>query len=136
MAADAGDAARQVQRQVAEFQHLRRRLCRVAAAQHGAQACRELAWITGLGQVVVGAEFQAEDAVQRFAACGEHQHRQVGMFAAQLLEQLQAAAVGQHHVEDDGIRRAAGQRGARLGAVVAGAHAEAFLDQPGTQQFA
>ena len=56
------------------------------------------------------------------------------MFAAQLLEQLQAAAVGQHHVEHHGVRRLPGEGGAGAGAVVAGAHLEAFLLQPGGEQ--
>jgi hypothetical protein len=35
----------------------------------------QLARLEGLGQVVVGAEFQADHAVHQLAARGEHQHR-------------------------------------------------------------
>jgi len=55
---------------------------------------------------------------------------------AQLLEQLQAAAVGQHHVEHHRCRGAVGQGLARAQAIVAGAHLETFLAQPTAQQLA
>ncbi len=135
LAVDLRHAARQVQRQVAQL-HLRAGLRRVGSPQHGAQPCGEFARVAGLGQVVVGAQFQTEDAVQRLAAGGQHQHRQVGMVAAQLLEQFQAATVRQHHVEHHGIRCLLGEGATGLGAVVAGTHGETFLDQPGTEQLA
>jgi hypothetical protein len=105
-----------------------------AATQHRAQAGSQFPRVTGLGQVIVGAQFQAEDAVQRLAPGRQHQHRQLRMVVAQLLEQLQAAAVGQHHVEHHGRRGAVGQGFAGAQAVVAGAHLEAFLAQPTGQQ--
>ncbi|MCY1425856.1 hypothetical protein D9M71_416610 [compost metagenome] len=108
----------------------------MAATQHGAQAGCQFPRVAGFGQVVVGAQLQAEDAVQGFATGGKHQHRQLGMVAAQLLEQLQAAAVGQHHIEHHCRRGMLGQGDARRLAVMAGADVETFLAEPADQQLA
>ncbi|MNH47302.1 hypothetical protein D3C79_1104740 [compost metagenome] len=58
------------------------------------------------------------------------------MLAAQLLEQLQAAAIGQHHVQYHGRRRVLGQGLACALAIVAGTHGEPFLGQPAAEQLA
>ena len=58
----------------------------------------------GLGQVVIGATHQSEDALRLLAACGQHHHRQI-VPAAQFLERLKAAHAGQHHVEYQQVRR-------------------------------
>jgi hypothetical protein len=46
------------------------------AAQDAADARQQLARAEGLGQVVVGAHFQADDAVDLVGTRGEHDHRQ------------------------------------------------------------
>ena len=109
---------------------------RQAAAQHGTQACGEFAWITGFGQVVIGAQFEAEDAVQWLATGGEHQYRQLWVLAAQVLEQVKTAAVGQHDIENHRIRAALGQQAAGTVGVVASADLKAFLAQPAAEQVA
>jgi hypothetical protein len=79
-----------------------------APAQHGADARQQLARLKGLGQVVVGAQLQADDAVHRVALGGEHQHRHLGRGAGQRADaaaHVQAVHVGQHQVEDDQIGR-------------------------------
>ncbi|GBH11787.1 hypothetical protein KPSA1_05235 [Pseudomonas syringae pv. actinidiae] len=58
------------------------------------------------------------------------------MVGAQLLEQLQAAAVGQHHIQHHGSRSSLGQSLTCAGPVVTGAHLKTFLAQPTAQQFA
>jgi hypothetical protein len=54
-----------------------------AAAQHGAHARQQLARLEGFGQVVVGAHFQADDAVHRVALGGQHDHRHARRIARQ-----------------------------------------------------
>ena len=63
---DADHAAHWAETQITQLE-LRRYGGRMAAAQHGAQACGQFAGVAGFGQVIVGAQFEAEDAVQRFA---------------------------------------------------------------------
>ncbi|MNO00203.1 hypothetical protein D3C81_2200340 [compost metagenome] len=58
------------------------------------------------------------------------------MLAAQLLEQFQATAVGQHHVQHHGRRGVRGQGLACALAIVAGAHGKPFLGQPAAEQLA
>ncbi|MNE31427.1 hypothetical protein D3C80_1249950 [compost metagenome] len=58
------------------------------------------------------------------------------MIAAQLFEQFQAAAVGQHHIEHHRIGSLVGQGAACAVAIMAGADLETFLGQPVGQQLA
>ncbi|MOA02255.1 hypothetical protein D3C78_1216990 [compost metagenome] len=130
---DADHAAHRAETQVAQFQLAGHR-CRVAAAQDGAQAGGQLSRVAGFGQVIVGAKFQAENTVQGLAPGREHQHRQIRVIAAQLLEQFQAAAIGQHHIQYHGRRSGFGQRTARALAVVTGSYLKPFLAQPTAQE--
>jgi transposase-like protein len=81
---------------------LRIRRHRVAAAQHAADARQQLARLERLGQVVVGAHLEAEDAVQRLVAGGQHDDRQ-GRLRAQLAAQGQAVVAGQVQVQHDQV---------------------------------
>ncbi|MCY1433385.1 hypothetical protein D9M71_494120 [compost metagenome] len=130
---DADHAAHRAETQVAQF-HLAGHRRRVATAQDCAQAGGQFPWVAGLGQVIVGAEFQAEDTVQRFAPGREHQYGQVRVIAAQLLEQFQAAAIGQHHIQHHGRRGGFSQRAACALAVVTGPNLKPFLAQPTAQE--
>ncbi|MNH98493.1 hypothetical protein D3C73_512150 [compost metagenome] len=71
---DADHTAHRAETQVAQLQLAGHRR-RMTAPQYGAQAGCQFPWIARLGQVIVGAQFQAEDAVQGFAPGREHQHR-------------------------------------------------------------
>jgi hypothetical protein len=122
-----------LKRQVAQFDLAGHRR-RMAAAQHGTQACGQFAGIAGLGQVVVGTQLQTEDAVQRLTACREHEYRELRVIGTQLLEQLQPAAVWQHHVQYHRRRGGFGQRLAGTLAVMASLHLKAFLTQPTAQE--
>jgi len=135
MTADAGYAACRAVAEIAELDLAGRR-GRLAAAQHGTQACGEFARVAGLGQVIVCAKFEAENPIQWLAATRQHQHRQIGMFTAQLLEQLQATAVGQHHVQDHRGWLVLRQRLACTVAIVTGMGDETFLSEPADQQLA
>lgn len=63
---DADYATHRAETQVAQF-HLARGGGRVTAAQHGSQARGQLTGIARFGQVVVGAEFEAENSIKRLA---------------------------------------------------------------------
>lgn len=54
----------------------------------------------GLGQVVIGAEFEAEDLVEVFVACREHQDDAFVLLAYGSAN-LEAVLAGQHYVEND-----------------------------------
>ena len=126
MFVDGDHAPRRAETQIAQLQ-LGGHGGRVAAAQDSAQAGGQFARVTGFGQVIIGAQFEAENTVQRFATGRQHQHGQVRVVVAQLLEQLQTTAVGQHHVQHHRIGAGLEQRLAGAQAVVASAYLEAFL---------
>ena len=48
----------------------------MAAAQHGLDAGDQFARVEGLADIVVGAHFQPDDAVDRLVSRGEHDDRQ------------------------------------------------------------
>ena len=81
------------------------RLATLRAAHQGADARDELVGAERLGQVVVGADVEPDDAVGLFGACGHHDDRDrrrrgVG---AKRAAHLQPAHAGQHDVEDHEI---------------------------------
>ena len=79
---------------------------RLVAAQDGADARRQFARVEGLGEVVVGAQFEADDAVDILAAGGEHHDRNFALLA-QAAEDFEAVDAGQHDVEDHQAKVAA-----------------------------
>jgi hypothetical protein len=82
----------------------RRRRRRVPALalrrRHAAHARDQLARRERLGDVVVGAELEADDAVDLVAARGQEDDRHLARLANPL-EDLEAARIGQADVEDD-----------------------------------
>ena len=76
-------------------------------AQHGADPRQQLARAEGLGDIIVGAGFQATDAVGLFAARGQHDDRHVGRrpLAPQAPADLDPGHAFDHPVEDDEIGR-------------------------------
>ena len=73
------------------------------AAQHGLDAREQLAHGEGLDDVVVGAELEADDAVDGIALGGEHENGKLALFA-NAFENLHAAHAGHHHVEHDDFK--------------------------------
>ena len=72
------------------------------ATQHGANACQQFARLKGFGQVVVGANFQPDDAIHRVALGGEHEHRRLCQGTRQganASANLQPVDVGQHQIK-------------------------------------
>ena len=119
LAGDADGARIVVDLQRAETQHFaQRRGARRMAAQNRADAGQQFAWLEGLGQIIVGADLQADDAVHRVALGGQHQHRYLGRRAGQGTDapaHLQPVHVGQHQVQQHqighGFRRPCAQIG-------------------------
>ncbi len=88
-----------VERDAVDFQaRIGRGRTRFIAAQDGADARGQFARIEGLGQVVVGAQFQAHDAVHILAARGQHDDRDLAL-SAQPAENLEAVDARQHDVQ-------------------------------------
>ena len=77
------------------------------APQRGAEARHELARAEGLGHVVVGAGLERLDLRVLLAHGAEHEDRHRGPLA-QAPGELDAAAVGEHEVDDRGVGRAHG----------------------------
>jgi len=80
------------------------------AAQDDLDARQQFARVEGLGQVVVGAEFEADDAVDLVAARGEHQDRQRAVLPPRLA-QIETVAIGEHGVKNQQVERAAPEQG-------------------------
>ena len=99
-AVDQHPACRTVDRKPAEAQHLAGCWPVPAgpAPQDGPQPGQQFARIERFGQVIVGADFQADDAVRVLAACGQHQDRHVGAGTDRSAE-FESVAVRQHQVE-------------------------------------
>jgi hypothetical protein len=86
-----------------------------AAAQHGVDAGQQLARVEGLGQVVVGAHFQADDAVHVLDLGGQHDDGRAVAGGAQAAADGQAVLAGQHQVQHDQVDGLAGlQRASAL----------------------
>ncbi|SPO62188.1 protein of unknown function [Pseudomonas inefficax] len=107
------------------------------AAQHGVDTGQQFAGRERLGQVIVGAHFQADDTVGFVVAGGQHQHRGIAVLAgAQFAAQQQAVVAGHHDVEDDQVHAVGFEKGAHLPAVGDDAGAQAVLLQVVADQFA
>ena len=103
------------------------------AAKYGANSGHQFARIERLGQVVVGADFQPQNAVDGFSSRGQQQHRHRRLLA-QRFQQLEPGAARQHHIQDDQLM-IAGQCGAQSRSVIVGGiHLEAFAFQKALQQ--
>ena len=111
----------------------RRFLCG-AAAQHGVDAGQQFAGIEGLAQVVVGAHFQAHDAVHVLAFGGEHDD------GGAVIGGTQAAADGKpvfarhHQVEHDDVHGFAQQKAVERLAIFGDHDFKAFLREVAAQQ--
>jgi hypothetical protein len=77
----------------------------VRAAKDGLYARKEFADGEGLGDVIVGAEFEAHDFIDLLATRGEHDDGNRRAFGLELLANVQAAHARHHHVENDEVWR-------------------------------
>lgn len=97
----------------------------VQAAQDGAHPRSHFARAERFGDVIVAAQFKADDAVDLVGTRGEKEHRQVGV-AAQRAADVKAGDVGQADVEHDEIDAALLQPRQRLAAQRAALGGEAL----------
>jgi len=79
------------------------------AAQHRVDPGQQFARVEGFCEIVVGAHLEAKDAVDIFAARGQHDDRRL-RFGADFSAQAQAVLAGQHDVEDQQIDAVVGHR--------------------------
>jgi len=107
----------------------------VAAPDQRAGARLEFGQRERLGQVVVGTEVQAADAVVHRAVRGQDQHRQRVAARAQAPQHFQAVQPGHADVEDGQCVVLRGQQVIGAGAIVHAVHREAALAQRCHQGF-
>ena len=110
-------------------------LARLDAAQHGMNARGQLARVEGLGQIVVGANLQADDAIDVLAAGGQQDDGN-GRVAPKGAQNLEAVLLGQHHIENDELIVAAGGELDGACAGMMGIHLEPFAAQQFADQIA
>ena len=99
-------------------------------------ARQQLARVEGLGQVVVGADLEADDAVDVLDLGGEHDDRRRVVGRAQAAADRQAVFAGQHQVEHDQVDGLARQHAVQRLGVFGQQDLEAFLRQVAAQQVA
>ena len=104
------------------------------AAHHGLHARQKLARLKGLGQVIVGAHFQAQDAIHRIAARGEHEDGDGLACGAQAPAQRQAILARHHDVEHQHVEALARQQPGGAGRIAHRTHLQALLAQIALQQ--
>ena len=82
--------------------------CIVArAAQNVVDACNELSRFEGLGQIIIGAELEPNDAVGNLCVGGKHENGQLAIdrrFRTDLATYLKSVFLGQHHIENQKVR--------------------------------
>src|SRR6185437_15436426 len=81
------------------------------AAQQSVDAGQQLGWVERLCQIIVGAEFEPDDAIGHLRFGGEYQDGGVDAFLAQIAANLESGFFGEHQVENDQGEVAAGCAG-------------------------
>ena len=99
-------------------------------------AGQQFARVEGLAEVVVGADFEADDAVDVLALGGQHDDGRAVVGGAQAAADRQAVFAGHHQVEHDQVDRVAQQDAVERLAVFGHDDLEAFLRQVAAQQVA
>jgi hypothetical protein len=75
----------------------------VARRRRSTHAREQFARVERLAEIVVGAELEADDAIDVVRACGEHDHGDVVAGRAQLAQRGQAVHAGHHQVQHDQV---------------------------------
>ena len=105
---------------------------RCDAAEQRADPQDQLAHAERLDHVVVGADLEADHAIDLLALRRAHDHRDVAgaLVLAQLAADLGARQIGQHQIEHDHVgQRVGGRAGEALSAAVREPHREALRAQ-------
>jgi hypothetical protein len=106
-----------------------------SASQHRANASDQLARAERLRDVIVGADFEADDPVDLLAEGGEHDDRNVRA-RAQRSANLEAALMGEHEIEHDEVEPPALERAPRFLPIGNSRGAESVFFQVVAQQAA
>ena len=88
------------------------------AAQEGFDACQQFGRFERFGEVIVGPQFQAHDAIVELRLGGEHEDGDVVALLAEFAADFEAALAGQHDVEHDEVElflEGLGQAGRAIG---------------------
>jgi len=94
-------------------------------AQDALAACQQLARLVGLGDIVVGAAFEAQHLVDRIGRRRQHDDADAGVALAQPAGQREAIVrTGELDVEQDEVGHGTGNLTAHLGAIPGGRHLE------------
>ena len=125
-------AAPEIDRDVARGEPLDRRLG-LDAPKDGAEAREQLARRERLGDVVVGAELETDDAVGLVALRGEHEHGHVAL-RADALADLEPVDARHHHVEEHGVDAALLEHRQPLLSVARALHRDAVLLEVAREQ--
>src|SRR5262249_15117039 len=105
-----------------------------APAKHGADAGDQLARVERLAEIIVGADFKPDNAVDILLQRRKENDRHVGAVGPEVAAHVEAGAVGQHHVEHDEIDMVRRQLVAELTATRRELHAKALcLDIAGEE---
>ena len=97
--------------------------------QHGLDARHELARVERLGQVIVGAHLETDDAVDVLALRGQHDDGHRFARRAQAAAYREPVLAGQHEVEDHEARRIALQLAVEVARIGQRGHLEPLLAQ-------
>ncbi len=89
------------------------RLAKFGAAQQGLDAGLQLARAEGLGDVVIGAEFEADHPIRLVGGGSQHDDGHLGG-ATDLLAEGKAILAGHHDVQNDQVRAVLGELLAHL----------------------
>ncbi len=114
----------------------RRRRNRAATAQHGLHARQQFARIERLAEIVVGAEFQSDNAVHVVRARGQHDHRNVVARRAELAQRGQSVDTRHHQVEHDQVGALAFEAPFERAGVMQHRYLDALPDQIVAQEIA
>ena len=104
------------------------------AAQYGFDARHQFLGIKRFHNVIVCAEFQAEDFVKNFSFGGKHNNRDIG-FSADFPADLIAVDSGQHQIQKDQIRHILFKGSQSFFSVIDGSGVKAFFGQIQGNQF-
>ena len=104
------------------------------AAKHRVDARQQFARVEGLGEIVVGADFQADDAVNVLALGGQHDDGRTVIGGPQTAANRQTVFARHHQIEHDQVNRVAQHDSVQRLAVFGQYDLEAFLGQVTTQQ--
>ena len=102
---------------------------RALTTHDGTHSRHQLAHAVGLGDVVVGTHFQADNGVDLGTLGRHHDDRHLAALA-QLTADVDATDLGQHHIQQNDVGLHDVESGKRLGPVDGHLDSEAFTGEP------